>query len=216
MDSTRALAAAYVGLLDELGLGDVTVIGNSLGGRPAEIALPGSPRVSGVVIVDGIGIEVEGRPVTSVAGLAPVGLRKLFLPQPQQGAGDRAGPGHPGAAVLHRPGHVRPDPAGPAPHARPPARPRHLGESDGIVSTEYGQASAAAIPTAKFTVLPRSGHLPRVETPEELLHPGRPYPPKPQACPISRCLFRTPLRALIGRAPAGKRVPASGSRAFSS
>ncbi|MEV4053587.1 hypothetical protein AB0J55_20535 [Amycolatopsis sp. NPDC049688] len=43
------------------------------------------------------------------------------------------------------------------------------GESDGIVSTEYGKAYTAAIPGAWFTVLPRSGHLPQVETPEELL-----------------------------------------------
>ncbi len=43
------------------------------------------------------------------------------------------------------------------------------GESDGIVGPEYGKAYAAAIPTSQFTLLPRSGHLPQVETPEELL-----------------------------------------------
>jgi pimeloyl-ACP methyl ester carboxylesterase len=43
------------------------------------------------------------------------------------------------------------------------------GESDRIVTPAYGRAYAAAIPKATFTLLPRTGHLPQVETPEELL-----------------------------------------------
>ncbi|MFI8093735.1 alpha/beta fold hydrolase [Streptomyces sp. NPDC086080] len=33
----------------------------------------------------------------------------------------------------------------------------------------YGRAYAATLPGSTFTLLPRSGHLPQVETPEELL-----------------------------------------------
>src|SRR5580700_4269958 len=48
LHSMRGLALVYAGLLDELGLGDVTVIGNSIGGWiAAEMALQASPRVSG-------------------------------------------------------------------------------------------------------------------------------------------------------------------------
>ncbi len=43
------------------------------------------------------------------------------------------------------------------------------GESDGIADPEYGRAFAAAIPGSTFTLLPRTGHLPQLETPEELL-----------------------------------------------
>jgi len=43
------------------------------------------------------------------------------------------------------------------------------GESDGIVDPGYGKAYAGAIPLSTFTLLPRTGHLPQVETPEELL-----------------------------------------------
>ena len=43
------------------------------------------------------------------------------------------------------------------------------GESDGIVDPGYGKAYAGAIPLSAFTLLPRTGHLPQVETPEELL-----------------------------------------------
>ncbi|MET8847950.1 alpha/beta hydrolase [Amycolatopsis sp. NPDC004625] len=174
LDSTRALAAAYVGLLDELGLADVTVIGNSFGGwLAAEIALLGSPRVSGAVIVDGIGIEVEAHPVTSVAGLTPAELSKLSYHDPSKApaAGGGTGPGPDIQALVSYTGPAMADPTLLDRLRTLDDLPVHVvwGESDGIVSTEYGKAYAAAIPTAKFTVLPRSGHLPQIETPEELL-----------------------------------------------
>jgi pimeloyl-ACP methyl ester carboxylesterase len=176
VDSTRALAAAYVGMLDELGLSDVTVIGNSFGGwLAAEIALLGSPRVSGAVIVDGIGIEVEGHPVTSVAGLAPADLQKLSFHDPRKAPAPPAagvpGPGPDVHALLSYAGPAMSDPTLLDRLTTLEHFPVHVvwGESDGIVSPEYGKAYAAAIPTSKFTLLPRSGHLPQVETPEELL-----------------------------------------------
>jgi len=43
------------------------------------------------------------------------------------------------------------------------------GESDRVADLEYGKAFAAAIPASTFTALPRSGHLPQLETPEALL-----------------------------------------------
>ncbi|GAB3562834.1 hypothetical protein GCM10027445_04200 [Amycolatopsis endophytica] len=43
------------------------------------------------------------------------------------------------------------------------------GESDRIVGPGYGRAYAAAIPASTFTLLPRAGHLPQAEAPEETL-----------------------------------------------
>jgi pimeloyl-ACP methyl ester carboxylesterase len=43
------------------------------------------------------------------------------------------------------------------------------GESDRVVDPEYGRAYAAAIPNAKFQLLPNAGHFPQIETPEQLL-----------------------------------------------
>ena len=43
------------------------------------------------------------------------------------------------------------------------------GASDRIVDPEYGRVFAAAIPVSTFTLLSRTGHLPQVETPVELL-----------------------------------------------
>jgi pimeloyl-ACP methyl ester carboxylesterase len=43
------------------------------------------------------------------------------------------------------------------------------GESDQIVEPAYGQAYAAAIDGARFEVLPATGHLPQMETPDLVL-----------------------------------------------
>ncbi|MFI9723946.1 alpha/beta fold hydrolase [Streptomyces sp. NPDC052396] len=168
------LAHAYVALLEELDLTDVTVVGNSFGGwLAAEIALLESPRVSGAVIIDGIGIEVDGHPMTNLAGMTPQQISTYSFHDPRKAPvppAEQAGPspdiqaliGYTGPTMsdktlidrladLHLPVHVI------------------WGESDGIVAPEYGRAYAAAIPGAMFTLLPRTGHLPQVETPEELL-----------------------------------------------
>jgi pimeloyl-ACP methyl ester carboxylesterase len=175
LGSTRDLAAAYVGLLDELDVSDVTVLGNSFGGwLAAEIALLRSPRVSSAVIVDGIGIEVDGHPVTSVAGLAPAELSKLSFHDPSKAprppAAGGTGPSPDIQALLGYAGRSMSDPTLRERLGRLDLPVQVIwGESDGIVGPEYGLAFAAAIPTARFTLLPESGHLPQVETPEELL-----------------------------------------------
>jgi len=173
--STRDLARCYVGLFDELDLTDVIVVGNSFGGwLAAEIALLGSPRVGEVVVVDGVGIQVNGHPVTNVRGLAPQELQKLSFhdpsraPRPPGGAGN--GPSPDLAALL---AYTGPDMADPTLAGRlgTLAVRAHViwGESDGIVDTTFGKAFADAMPNASFTVLPGTGHLPQVETPEDLL-----------------------------------------------
>ena len=43
------------------------------------------------------------------------------------------------------------------------------GESDRIVDPDYGRGYAAAIPTARFQLLNRTGHVPQIETPQLLL-----------------------------------------------
>ena len=43
------------------------------------------------------------------------------------------------------------------------------GESDQIVEPAYGQAYTAAVPGAHFQVLPATGHLPQMETPDLVL-----------------------------------------------
>lgn len=44
------------------------------------------------------------------------------------------------------------------------------GDSDGIVDADYGRAYAAAIPMARFQLLPDTGHSPQLETPDQVIH----------------------------------------------
>jgi pimeloyl-ACP methyl ester carboxylesterase len=175
LTSVTRLAQTYVTLLEQLGVTDVTVIGNSFGGwLAAEIALQGSPRISGVVIIDGIGIEVPGHPMTDISGLSLAEIRSHSFHDPGKAPAapdtGATGPSPDVQALIGYAGPAMSDPtlAGRLGDLDVPA---HVlwGESDRIVDSGYGKAYAAAIPSATFTLLPRTGHLPQVETPGELL-----------------------------------------------
>ena len=43
------------------------------------------------------------------------------------------------------------------------------GESDRVADPDYGKAYADAISTASFKLLPRTGHVPQLETPDQVL-----------------------------------------------
>jgi pimeloyl-ACP methyl ester carboxylesterase len=169
------LAQAYVAMLEQFDLTDATVIGNSFGGwLAAEMALQGSPRVSGVVIIDGVGIEVQGHPMTDISGLSLAEIRAYSFHDPGRAPTPPSigGPG-PSPDVQALIGYAGPAMSDPTLAERLGGLgiPAHViwGESDRIVDPEYGKAYAAAIPQATFTLLPRTGHLPQVETPGELL-----------------------------------------------
>jgi len=177
LDSPAALATAYVELLEALDVTDVCVVGNSLGGWvAAEIALLGSPRVSAVVLVDAIGVDVPDHPLPDFFALTPaeVAQRSWFDPSRSVDpatlppAVQAALPGNRAALAVY--GGTMADPAL---LARLPAVsvPTLViwGEADRIGDLDYGRAYTAAIPGARFEVLPGAGHLPQLETPEALL-----------------------------------------------
>lgn len=126
------------------------------------------------MIVNGIGIEVEGHPMTDVSGLSPTELLSYSFhdarkaPAPPSGTG--TGPSPDVRALVGYTGPTMSDPTL-AERLGGLDLPVHVlwGESDRIVDPEYGKAFAAAIPSSTFTLLPRTGHMPQVETPEELL-----------------------------------------------
>ena len=173
------LAALYRDLLDRLGLDDVTVIGNSIGGWiAAELALLGSPRISGLVLVDGVGIEVEGHPVTDISPLSLDELARLSYHDPAAFRIDpaamtdaqRAGMAANRAALQVYAGARMADP-GLRGRLAAIACPALVvwGDADRIVDPGYGRAYAAAIPGAWFELLAETGHLPQLESPELLL-----------------------------------------------
>jgi pimeloyl-ACP methyl ester carboxylesterase len=166
-----ALAALYADLLDRLDVWDVTVIGNSIGGWiAAELALLGSPRVSGVVLVNAVGIDVPEHPITDVSTLTPAQLRELSFHDAGRFPPDPNAPGPDLAALGAYAGTGMTD-SGLRERLAKLDLPVEViwGESDGIAVPAYGRAFAAAIPGARFTLLTGAGHLPQLETPEQLL-----------------------------------------------
>lgn len=175
LTSVIDLARVYVALLDRLDLADVTVIGNSFGGwLAAEIALLGSPRVSGAVLVDAIGVEVEGHPVADASAMTPAELTAHAWHDPNRApappAGGGTGPSPDFQALLAYTGPAMCDPTL-LDRLRGLDLPVHViwGDSDRIVDVAHAKALTAALPLSRLTVLPASGHLPQLETPEELL-----------------------------------------------
>ena len=167
-------------LLGQLDLQDVTVIGNSIGGWiAAEIALLESPRVSGLVLIDAVGIEVPGHPVADFFSLTmdqvlqrsfhnpePFRIDPATLPPAAQAiaAGNRAA-----ISVYAGPTMTDPALAGRLATLETPTLVL-WGDSDGIVDVDYGRAYAAAIPLARFQLLAETGHSPQLETPDQVIH----------------------------------------------
>jgi len=178
LHSVQDLACLYAALLDRLNVWDVTVIGNSIGGWiAAELALLNSPRVSGAILIDAVGIKVKGHPVTDISGLSQPEIMALSFASPGRFAPATDAPGPTPemvkanmAALFAYGGASMTDPTL-LDRLRELDLPVHViwGEADGIVTPDYGRAYADAIPTASFTLMSGADHLPQLEAPEELL-----------------------------------------------
>jgi pimeloyl-ACP methyl ester carboxylesterase len=179
LDSMRSLARVYTGLLDELGLTGVTVVGNSIGGWiAAEIALLGSPRVSGVVLVDAAGLVVPDYPAPDFFSLTMDQVAELSYYRPDafrldvdhmpdavkaMMTGNRAA-----LAVYGGPAMADPGLADRLPDIAVPVL-VIWGEADRMIPVEHGRTYAKAIPGARFLLIAEAGHLPQLETPDQLL-----------------------------------------------
>lgn len=185
LDSVRGLAAVYLALLDTLDLRDVTVVGNSIGGwLAAEMAVTGTSRVSGYVLVDAVGIEVPGHPVADFFSLTPTELAEHSYANPAKYgidpatlspeamaamAGNRA-------AIEVYAGRTMSDPTLTARLADVTTPTLVVwGEADRIGAPDFGRAYAAAIPGATFELLTGTGHMPQIETPDALVDAVWPF-----------------------------------------
>jgi pimeloyl-ACP methyl ester carboxylesterase len=180
LHSVAGLAALYVGLLDDLGLEDVTVMGNSVGGWIAvEMALLDSPRISGIVLLDAVGIEVKGHPIADVSGLAVPEIQALSFHDPAPFRVDPTTIPDAQKTIMAANAAALAVYAGSPAMADPSLLGRLggisiptlvlWGESDRIVGPAYGRAYAGAIHRARFEVLPATGHMPQMETPDLVL-----------------------------------------------
>lgn len=178
LTGVSGLAALYVALLADLGLHNVTVIGNSIGGWiAAEMALLDTNRISSFVLVDAVGIEVSGHPIADFFSLTPRQVAELSYHDPDRFGIDpsKLSPealkvmgGNRAALAVYGGKMVE---AGLAERLVGVKTPTLVawGDSDRIADADYGQAFADAIPGARFQLLRDTGHLPQIETPKQLL-----------------------------------------------
>ncbi len=179
-NSIDDLALTYLELLERLDLHEVMVVGFSIGGWiAAELAVRDTTRLGSIVLVDAVGIQVEGHAIADVFPLTPDELSALSFHNP--------------AAFRLDPATLSPDQVaaraanfqalgvyGRESGMRDPKLRRRLGrvaipalvvwgESDGVVDPDYGRAYAQSLPNARFTLIPEAGHLPQIEQPGRLL-----------------------------------------------
>jgi pimeloyl-ACP methyl ester carboxylesterase len=173
------LVFLYLDLLDELDLNDVILMGFSMGGWTAvELATMNSTRLSKMILVDPVGVKVGGREDRDIADVFALPGEKLvelmfhdvsLAPKPadmpddqlQLMAANRIALGvYTWDPYMHNPK---------LPHRLHRIKmPTHFiwGESDGIVTVDYGQKYCKLIDGATMTVIENAGHSPQVEQPE--------------------------------------------------
>lgn len=142
------------------------------------MAVTRSARITGVALVDAVGIEVPGHPVADFFALTMDEVAQLSYHDPARFRVD------PAALTAEQQATMAANRASLAAYAGtamsgPGLRSRLgqvtvpvlviWGDSDRIVDPEYGRAYAAAIPGARFRLLPATGHLPQLESPDLLL-----------------------------------------------
>jgi pimeloyl-ACP methyl ester carboxylesterase len=173
IDSVRALADLYAQYLIEQDLKDVLVVGSSMGGwLAAELALgSAADRISGIVLINAAGIEIEGHPIRDISGMTPPELAvysfhdpsNLRLPPPTpEGIAIAQGNAATLAALAGKPYMHDPSLLGRLGGIHTPTL-VIWGSSDRVVDVDNGRAFAAAIPGASFELIPDAGHLPYLE-----------------------------------------------------
>lgn len=176
------LASAYLTRLRDHGERDVLVVGSSIGGWIAlEMAVQAAAdeRSAGVlgsvVVIDTVGVVVEGEPIADFFALDARGLAEVAWHDPERGYQDPALATEEQRAVLRSNGQTMAVLAG-----RGMSDPSLLerlasvevptlvvsGASDRVVTVGHGRAVAAAVPGAAFAEVPAAGHLPHLEAPE--------------------------------------------------
>jgi pimeloyl-ACP methyl ester carboxylesterase len=173
LSTVRDLANMYLSMLEAMEMRDVTVVGSSLGGWiAADMAAQQNDRVSKVILIDAVGLEVPGHPITDLFSLAPNQVASYTFADPQTHSPDPLS--LPDEVRASIPGNIEALKAyAGVTMADPTLRTRLAsavtptlviwGEEDRIAPIEIGYAYADAIPGATLELIPNAGHLPQIE-----------------------------------------------------
>jgi len=173
------IALSYLQLLEQRDLRDVLVVGSSIGGWiAAEMAVREHERIRGTVLLNAVGINVEGIELADFFSLTPQELIRYSFhdpaaaPDPTQLPQEARNIQSANAATLavyarepymHNPKLRRRLALVPTPVAA------IWGESDQIAPEPYGREYAASFPNGRFVSIREAGHLPHLEQPEQVL-----------------------------------------------
>lgn len=181
MRTVGDIAYLYLDLIDRLALDDVILVGSSFGGWVAlEMAVRSTARLSGVVLIDTLGLKFGGRDeveITDIHTLSAADVVAHNFADPanapnyaetgdmalEEVARDRE------AAVLY----------GWRPFMHNPGLRHWLhrvtvpslvvwGEQDRIVKPAYGAHLTQRLRRATFAPIPAAGHYPQIEQPEKV------------------------------------------------
>jgi len=184
LDTMQDMADFYLDFLERFDLKNVSVIGFSLGGwLAAELAATCAHRLSRLVLVDAVGLKVEGAEVADIFLLTPQELMPLaFYDASQVPERERLFPTNPTPEQIE----LREDciimasRLGWKPYMHNPRllyRLRRIklptlivwGKQDGLVPLRHGEVYHQAIAGSTFKVIDRCGHAPQLERPAEFV-----------------------------------------------
>ncbi|MFF7281221.1 alpha/beta fold hydrolase [Streptomyces griseorubiginosus] len=172
------LARVYLHTLRERELRDVLVVGSSLGGWIAAdmAARDSTGTISGLVLIDAVGVEVDAEPIADIFALDARGVAELswhdsdrYYLDPAGIAGDELARRQANMATMRV---LAGDPYMHDPELLPRLGriqvPTLLlwGESDRVVTPAYGAAYAEAFGDGRLEIVPEAGHLPHIEQPD--------------------------------------------------
>jgi len=179
-DTVYDLVHLYLELLDTLPGDKVTLLGLSFGGwLAAEIAAACSYRLHKLVLVDPLGIKIsdrETRDILDIFNASPDEVRRRSWRDPDRAAPDFNAMSDEALVVYARNREALCLYAW-HPYMYNPQLPRWLGrikaptlllwgESDRVVTPDYGRAYSRLIPGSRFELITAAGHHPEIEQPE--------------------------------------------------
>lgn len=177
------LAYFYLDLIEKLDLDRVVLVGSSFGGwLAAEIATKASPRIARLVLIDSVGIrvskEADNPDIVDFFATKQEELNRLAYHDPSLARLDHNAMSEEDAYIHFR---NRESAAlfGWSPYMNNPKLKGRLhrvnmptlvlwGESDRIVTPDYGRHYAGLIPGASFETIAHAGHFPHIEQPQEV------------------------------------------------
>ena len=179
-DTVYDLVHFYLEVLETLPGEKVTLVGFSFGGwLAAEVAVACSHRLDRLVLVDPLGVKISDRETPDILDIfnqPPDEVRRKSWHDPERFAPDFNAMSDEALITYARNREALCLYAW-HPYMHNPQLPRWLsrikapalllwGESDGVVTPDYGLAYSRLIPGSKFELIERAGHHPEIEQPE--------------------------------------------------